>query len=144
MGFEPDSRIEQIAEAYALDAVDLARERFHIALDWSDASVQDVESILKRLHEQISHAKPSAEQVSQFAKTFGSYVGEVFRRNHGARWGMVSLGNDSFPGLQAKRTRAEFWPWGKVQKRLVNGPEDNVWHYFQILAAEDGRTEAIR
>ena len=33
MGFEPDNKIERIAEAYALDAVDLAREKFGTTLD---------------------------------------------------------------------------------------------------------------
>jgi len=140
MAFEPDSKIERIAEAYALDAVDLAQKRFGVTLDWSDSSIQEVETILKRLHETISHAKPSEEQVFQFTKIFGSYVGEVFRRNHGARWGMVSLGSDRFPGMQTERTRAEFWPWGRTQKRLSSGPEDNVWHYFQSLNAEDGQS----
>jgi len=112
MGFEPDGKIERIAEAYALDAVDLAQRRFNVTLDWSDSSIQSVEMILKRLHETIAHAKPSENQIFQFAKIFGSYVGEVFRRNHGARWGMVSLGSDSFPGMQIERTKAVFWPWG--------------------------------
>ena len=138
MGFEPDYKIQQIAEAYALDAVDLARERFRVTLDWSDSSVQDIESILRYLHEQMQHAKPSADRVLQFAKIFGSYVGEVFKRNPGASWGTVSLGNDRFPGMQAERTEVEFWPWGRAQKRLISGPEENVWHYFQTLVAENG------
>ena len=25
----------------------------------------------------------------------------------------------------------EFWPWGRVYQRLVEGPENNVWHYYQ-------------
>lgn len=28
--------------------------------------------------------------------------------------------------------RMEIWPQIKVEKRLRNGPEDNVWHYFQL------------
>lgn len=139
MAFEPDPKIERIAEAYALDAVDLARENFGISLDWSDSSVEQVESMLKCLHEQMPTARPSADQVLQFAKIFGSYVGEVFRRNHGARWGMVGLGSDRFPGMQFERTKGEFWPWGRAQNRLINGSEDNVWHYFQILAADAER-----
>ena len=50
---------------------------------------------------------------------------------------MVRAENETFPGMQADRTKAEFWPWGKVRTRLVNGPEDNVWHYFQVLLIQD-------
>jgi hypothetical protein len=45
---------------------------------------------------------------------------------------------DSFPGLTAARDGARFWPSGRVRNRLVNGPEDNVWHYYQVLVADHG------
>jgi hypothetical protein len=100
---------------------------------------KEVETILNRLHESIINAKPSQDHIYQFAKIFGSYIGEVIRRNHGARWGMVSIGSDRLPGMQTERKKAEFWPWGKVQNRITNGAEDNVWHYFQTITTEDGQ-----
>ena len=114
MGFVEDDKIRQIAEAYSLDAVDFARENFKVTLDWSDGSVRDIESILDRFHKELPIAKPSEEQIGQFGKMFGSYVGEVFRRNHSAKWGMVTLGEEGFPGMQAERTGGEFWPWGNA------------------------------
>jgi uncharacterized protein DUF3806 len=133
--FAPDPEIQQIAEAYALDARDYAQRAFHITLDWSDASVEKVEVILDDLYrqKQVMKSPPKEEQVVTFAKMLGGYVGEVFRRNHGAEWGMVKLGGGSIPGLRATGTEHLFWPMGKVQKRLENGPEDNVWHYYQDL-----------
>ena len=136
--FKPESKIQQIAEAYALDAIDFARDNFKLDLDWSDSSVKHIESMLEQFHAGFSTAKPTHEQIFQFAKLFGSYVGEVFRRNHGAEWGMVTLGGEKFPGLRANGTQATFWPWGRVQNRIVNGAEDNVWHYYQVLVARDG------
>jgi hypothetical protein len=137
-GFTVDDKIRQIAEAYALDTVDYARDTFGLGLDFSDDSIQHVEAMLTRLHDEMASARPSDDQIFQFAKMIGSYVGEVFRRNHGARWGMVSLGGETFPGMEADRTGGRFWPWGKVQNRLVNGPEDNVCHYYLYLAEKDG------
>ena len=133
--FTPDPKIQEIAEAYALDARDFAKKAFHITLDWSDASVEKVEVILDDLYrqKQVMKPPPTEEQVVNFAKMLGSYIGEVFRRNHGAEWGMVTLGGGSIPGLRATGTGNLFWPMGKVQKRLENGPEDNVWHYYQDL-----------
>lgn len=134
--FTPDPEIQQIAEAYALDGRDFAEKAFHISLDWSDASVEKVEAILDDLYrqKQVMKPPPTDEQVSIFSKMLGSYVGEVFRRNHGAEWGMVEFRGDSIPGLRATGTQHLFWPMGKVQKRLENGPEDNIWHYYQDLA----------
>ncbi len=136
--FVADSKIQQIAEAYALDAIDLATKASAGRLDWSDASIAHVETILSKLHSQAAKAKPAPEQVFQFAKAFGSYIGETFRRNHGASWGMVTLQGQSFPGLKTDGPAGLFWPWGRVQNRLINGAEDNVWHYYQALLEKSG------
>src|SRR5262245_41270518 len=130
--FQPDPQVAEIAEAYALDAVDLAARNFGVTLDWSEASVRQVEQMLGRLHDEMVSAQPPEDAVWTFAKAFGSYVGEVLRRHHGGEWGMVSMGGQSFPGLQ-QVGGALCWPWGKAHKRLVNGPEDNVWHYYSVL-----------
>ena len=62
----------------------------------------------------------------------GSYIREVFRRNYGAEWGWVTVQGNRFPGMQRKPDSL-FWPWGKALNRIVNGPEDNLWHYYRVL-----------
>jgi hypothetical protein len=130
--FIEDLRVQQVAEAYSLDAVDFAKSSFSLILDWSDASVRHVETTLGRLHEDLPSAKSSEEQILGFAKMFGSYVGEVHRKNHGSSWGMITLNGESFPGMRAT-TGKLFWPWGRAQNRIVDGPENNMWHYYQFL-----------
>ena len=53
-GFVPDENIQKVAEAWALDAVDFASERFSLTLDWSEGSVRHVETILGALHERVA------------------------------------------------------------------------------------------
>ena len=120
--FTPDPKIQEIAEAYALDARDFAKKAFHITLDWSDASVEKVEVILADLYrqKQVMKPPPTEEQVVNFAKMLGSYIGEVFRRNHGAEWGMVTLGGGSIPGLRATGTENLFWPNMRLRQHLRN------------------------
>ena len=130
--FDADPKVQQVAEAYALDMVDYAKDTHGIELDWSNDSVQEIERIAAVLHEEYKKSPPSSEQLEPFYKALGSYVGEVFRRKHGADWGWVSLQGGRFPGLQAK-AGALFWPWGRAMNRIVNGPEDNLWHYYQAL-----------
>jgi hypothetical protein len=145
--FQPDPQVAEIAAAYALDAVDLAARNFSVTLDWSEFSVRQVEQMLGQLHDEMASAQPPEDAVWTFAKAFGSYLGEVLRRHHGGEWGMVSSGGQSFPGLQ-QTSGALCWPWGKARNRLVNGPEDNVWHYYGVLvgpaepgaAADTGRS----
>jgi hypothetical protein len=112
--------------------VDLAARNFGVTLDRSEASVKDVEQILGRLHDEMASAKPPEDAIWTFAKAFGSYIGEVLRQHHGGEWGMVSMGGQSFPGLR-QASGALCWPWGKAHKRLVDGPDDNVWHYYSVL-----------
>jgi hypothetical protein len=130
--FQPDLQVAEVAEAYSLDAVDMASRAFGIALNWSDESVQKVEEILGRLHDDILRAQPPDDAVWTFAKAFGSYVGEVLRRHHSGEWGMVRMGDESFPGVQQPGGKV-CWPWGRAHKRIVDGPENNIWHYYQHL-----------
>jgi hypothetical protein len=132
--FDADPTIQQIAEAYALDMVDYAKQAHGIGLDWSDDSIQQIDRIAGVLHGEYKKSPPSSEQLEPFYKMLGSYIGEVFRRNHGADWGWVTLQGSRFPGLQAKAGTL-FWPWGRAMNRIVSGPEDNLWHYYQALVA---------
>lgn len=135
--FLEDDKLQKIAEAYALDAVDFARN-FKLSLDWADTSVAKVESILDILHRERARARPSEEQVWGFAKMFGSYVGEVFRKNHGATWGMITINDESFPGLKTSTTQL-FWPWSRVHNRLSRGESENVWHYYKVLTEKSSK-----
>jgi len=132
--FVADTNIQKIAEAYALDTVDLAKSQFGVQLDWSDASIENVEKALVKMHASYiaSTPRPTQEQVMSFAKGFGSYVGEVYRRNHGGEWGMVSLNGQKFPGLRTK-AGTNFWPWGRVANRITEGDENNVFDYYRVL-----------
>jgi hypothetical protein len=60
-------------------------------------------------------------------------VGEVFRRNHGATWGQVTLDDgQTNPGMRAP-DGSYVWPWGRVFKRLTAGPEESVSAYYAHL-----------
>jgi len=136
--FTPDSNIQKIAEAYALDAVDFAKSQFNISLDWSDDSIKDVENILGKMHVSYiaTNPHPTEEQVMSFAKAFGSYIGEVFRRHHGGEWGIVRLDKKEFPGFRTKKD-INFWPWGKVFQRIIEGNANNITVYYNYLLTSE-------
>jgi len=142
MSFKPDANIQKVAEAYANDAVDFARNLFKVQLDWTEQSIEKVESVLAIMHQKTLTDKPTEEQIYDFAKGFGSYIGEVYRRLHGGEWGIVTLEGEQFPGMSTK-TGVEFWPWGRVQNRIVDGAENNVWHYYQLLLPESAGLYAV-
>ena len=128
--------------AYAQDAVEYAQRSFDIPLDYSERSVQQVETVLAKLSETLPKGTlgklftkgPTQQEIDQMTKMFGGYVGEVIRRAWGGRWKLESA---AFPGLQVITFEiaggGDIWPHFKVGKRLTNGPEDNLWTYFQVL-----------
>lgn len=132
--FSPDPNVQKMAEAYAQDAVDFAGKRLGVKLDWSDASIANVEIAFSKMSASYmaTNPKPTNEQVMSFAKAFGSYVGEVYRRNHGATWGMVTLGGQKYPGLRTT-SGIDFWPWARAFNRITKGSEDNVSDYYAAL-----------
>lgn len=132
MSFVASEAIKREAIAECTKLSDYVLATFGGQLDWTDGSIEKVEELLDYLHRQAEKDKPTEAQVFAFAKGFGSYIGEVYRRNHGAEWGLVKLGGGTYPGLRAN-SGTEFWPWGRAQQRIVEGPSNNVWHYYQSL-----------
>ncbi|MFT3868117.1 MAG: hypothetical protein QM715_06420 [Nibricoccus sp.] len=132
--FISDSNVQKVAEAYALDAVDLAKKQFGITLDWTDASITNTEKALAALHisYKTTNPKPSDKIVAAFAKGFGSYIGEVYRRNHGAEWGLITFDGQTLPGLKTNR-ETYFWPWDRASKRITQGAENNVADYYKTM-----------
>jgi hypothetical protein len=132
INFINDDSVASIVEAFALDAIDVARDNFEVKLDWSEKSIKKVEDILDRLHKSLKKASPTDDSIWTFSKIFGSYIGEVYCRNHKASWGMVTLNDESFPGLEGSN-KALFWPWSKVFNRIKYGDQDNVWYYYEMI-----------
>ena len=136
--------VSDMMVAYAQDAVDHAKASCGIELDYSPQSVQQVETVLEQLYEALPRGflarllrwGPSAEDIWIMSKMYGGYVGEVLRRANGGEW---AVDTEIAPGEQVialAKGDGRAYPPSKVQKRLMNGSEDNVWVYFQWLMDE--------
>ncbi len=135
--------ISDMMAACAEDAVDHARSQGG-TLDFSHESVRSVAELLARMHEarpkglfsRLISRGPSQELLfsredataATSAKSFGAHqvgsgisIKTSFRVSPLSAFSTVS----SAFGLAAK-----------AGKRLINGPEDNVWHYFQVVARD--------
>jgi hypothetical protein len=113
-----------------------------IRLDYSNASIEAVEQQLAGLHDQLQASRadpignplPSEREFQAMCFYFGTYIAEVIRRTYGGTWSDQSAlhPGHAIPTFHVGANRMEIWPQMKVEKRLRNGPEDNVWHYFQL------------
>ena len=139
--FTPDPELQAVATRSAQLCVMFIKQKFGKTADYSEAFLPDVENILGLLHVSIPASKPSEDDIEQFCTMFGSYLGETYRHNRGGEWG-VSDGNT--PTLSFGGGYKSF-PWARVHKRLINGDEDNVHHWYLGMvqyAAGDGSSPA--
>jgi hypothetical protein len=128
--------------------VEHAQQTFQTKLDYSPASLHLVEEILGKLHatlpkgflSRLRGGGATPEQISQMATTYGAYIGEVIRRRWGGEWGMASA-IQTDPTLTLHIRGEEIYPPGKAYKRLKNGPQDNIWTYYYVLARDLGEAD---
>ena len=134
--------MNEMMEAYALDAVDSAREYFQFDLDYSLESVEQVDEILERFHQALPSSLgkmlrrgPSEEQVEQQAKVWGGYLGEVIRRRWGGAWTIPSDGPMA-DAICLDIDGVFVSPPGKAYKRIVDGSGDGLVAYISVLGME--------
>jgi hypothetical protein len=141
--FVPDAGAQKDAETNSLDACAFVSEHFGVKLDWSDASIQQVESVLDAFHAGIASANPSQKQIWWYSKLFGSYIGEVYRKNHGATWGIVQTNGWNMPALKADLNGQVFLPLVRTRDRIVDGAANNVGEYYSQLPHKPDATPAF-
>jgi len=127
-------------DAYAQDAVDYAA-KLNKKLDYSEKSIEAVEEICTLLYNSLPknflakffRKSPNEETIIQISKMLGGYTGEVIKKHYGGSWDV-----EDFQGNTIVLTVGEIktFPVGKVYKRLKNGPEDNVHHFYHFVTRE--------
>ncbi len=103
-------------------------------LDYSEASLADVEEILDQYFEDLSSKNPTLDEVESLAMIWGIYLGEVVRIHNSERcnWQVEDvIGDGEEPYLLIEQIKAR--PIYKVYKRLMNGPEDNVISFYNVI-----------
>lgn len=131
--------------AYAEDAVAMARVNFGVTLDYSEASIETVEACLAKLYDtrpkgffgKLFRRGLTADEIQTAAMMFGGYIGEVCRRHHGGEWLLASAPGSAEPLVTLQSADGtQIWPTAKVYKRLLHGPEDEVWAYYWVISAK--------
>jgi hypothetical protein len=159
----PIPQFESIAaamSAYAQEAVTMARKEFRVELDYSEASLEQVEWILTRIagwrssglwrellerllgRELIDKAEnliarlegrePPQVYIQHMSRIWGAYVGEVLRLRWNGTWAEeVPPPAETMIALRVQRHA--LFPIGRVQARLEGGPEQSIWFYYRAL-----------
>lgn len=120
----------EMMAAYAANAVNFAVSNFGIALDFSIASIEQVEVIANRLFHtrpkgfiaKLFRKEPSESDVQNVCKMLGGYIGEVYRRNKGGEWQI----NHDHQAIGLLDGETWIFPLAKVLKRITNGKKDDL------------------
>ena len=120
-------------QAFADQAVRLGRE-FKVHLDYSENSLQEVEHLLGRLHDDMS--KSDANKIDDMAKIWGGYLGEVVRRRFGGEWSIEKYPAGDFLIVTLNVNGARLFPSMKVHKRLTEGSGEDIWNFYQSVRAK--------
>jgi hypothetical protein len=123
--------IADMIESCAAEAVLIAREQFGFTLDYSDRSIQSLETILASIA--VGLDTSDKESIEQAVKIWGSYLGEVARRSFGGAWELVQP-----PGRVAAVPTlvmggSQLYPMMKIYRRLTMGEPENVWKFYERI-----------
>ena len=133
---EECSGIVSNAKKNSMTAVEYAKS-FQKNFDFSERSIGDLEEILDYYAKDLLESRPTENQVWSMSHIFGSYLGEVMLKNglskRGYHWGMQNTDNIS---LLMADDEKYVTPIDKIYKRLVNGAEDNVISFYQMMMEE--------
>jgi hypothetical protein len=128
------TQFDRLMSNEAEKAVKEAQEKFGIKLDYSLESVENVETILGKYHDD-----PTLKEAvtNRTPLQYGAYVGEVIRRHKNGKW-LAPKGKIEGPmDVQIKYGSGTSFPVNWCGKRVINGEEDNIWHKFTLLVIED-------
>ena len=77
---------------------------------------------------------PPDDMFMQYCNMIGGYVAEVMIRNDNAIPGLVEFDAGPSPALRLPNGKI-CWPIGKVQRRVAQGAEHNLVHYYKVFTA---------
>ncbi len=143
---EDNQQIKETINNLCGKAIEYAKG-FSKSLDFSEASIKDVEEILdyyckdlkrnpiKNFIRRTKKEKPTEKQIWSMATIWGAYIGEVICRMNPDKCKWVyedEFGNGKFLHIKVENNNRAC-PIDKVYKRLKNGPEDNVVSFYDIF-----------
>ena len=101
----------------------VARDQLNIEVDFDRAAVEWLDGYINRQHEQ---GDPS--NIDGLVSTLGSFFGECMVRTYGGAWAQ----DDHGWCVRFDAENAAF-PFSKVKKHLLNGPDDSVLSMFDAI-----------
>ncbi|WP_214000822.1 hypothetical protein [Arsukibacterium sp.] len=128
------NEISKLMEESARDAVGYMAEQHQLQLDFSLASLQDVDTVLATLHQRQQQQSHSPELIFTLSNIIGAYIGEVFINNYGGNWHSNTADNAA-PYISVQLSDKEF-PFASVcYHKITQDDTISVADYVKQAAA---------
>lgn len=128
----PEPQVSIFAQKSSDLAIEYAKE-FNKTLDYSRESIDALEEILEYYARDLRKSRPTDNEIWSMAVLWGSYLGQTMLKNgleqEGFSWGLMDGTN--VPLLVHRESYTT--PNDKVYKRLINGPEDSVVYFYEVM-----------
>jgi hypothetical protein len=115
-------------QKFAENAVIVARDKFGVNLDFTENSLQNLETLLQQAYDGYKQSAVSVNasnvSIENTVRVWGSYFGEVIRHQLGGDW--IVDQKDVLLQLGSRRLD----PLGQVRSRIVDGQLYNVQSFF--------------
>jgi hypothetical protein len=115
-------------KALALEAQRFSRKHLVLELDFSEASIQELENHADSLTFAIRGGK-TPENLAMLTRIWGAYVGESLRKATGAEWVEEAAGQVRRIGLKGATVTVH--PHEQVHQRLIGSKEHSILRFFQ-------------
>ena len=120
-------------KAHALEAQRFSRKYLVLELDFSEASVSELDNQSDSIGFAIRGGK-SAENVDLLTRLWGAYLGEALRKATGAEWVLDAAAQVQRIGLRGQD--ATVHPHEQVRRRLNGTHDDSLLQFYQRARAQ--------
>lgn len=138
--------IEEVIEAHAAEAVQLVQRTLGVGLNYSEQSLQHIDRLLQLqlgngVLQPAQMTDAACDELWQFCKTVGAYVGEVMRKNNTGYWLTRPLEGGGVSIYLLVADMVESQPLDAVWNALTVPFKDSMVSYYRGLLVALGKGE---
>lgn len=122
------STLAEEMKVHALEAQRFSRKHLVLELDFSEASIQELENQADAVTFAIRGGK-TPENIAMLTRIWGAYLGEALRKATNAEWVSEAAGQVQRMGLKGPTSTVH--PHEQVHKRLNGTKDDSLLLFFQ-------------
>lgn len=125
--------IAQMMQASAAKAIEFASERYGFHLNYSEATLEPLETIVTNVAADLSAPVQDKNKIEYETKLWGSYYGEVIRQRWSGVWELAPYPGSAISVPAVILREAQIYPLMKVYRRITLGDAENLSQYYQKI-----------